>query len=359
MHGFLSECGFASSSGPAPQLPQPGLATSSSSSPLPLKMRLPLKQRRLTEVPLSQQWAQTSRTKATASIVNLGPLPDSPDSSCTCNTSRVQSIPLDDVANAAHGGVLRSVMHIQTGAGKPSYGAISGPRSVEQPPWLGEALAGWSNPTFAPYRSALPAPPAIPIPSEIDNAPIQQLQQITKDMLSQLTFLEQIDGKFLLCRLAVADGRDSLILVDQHAADERVRVERMLKTYCAQVVTGAVEVMPLAEARPILLDAHTARFVFAHTAEFEQWGLHLRPGEVDAQVGQCHVLAVPAVVASRLQNDLKLVKRLVMEHCSKLAAAATGAKVSGTWTSVIRQAPALLADLMNSRACRGESGRRL
>jgi DNA mismatch repair protein MLH3 len=39
----------------------------------------------------------------------------------------------------------------------------------------------------------------------------------------------QVDGKFISCVLPIQDGSKQIIMIDQHAADERVRLEVLTK----------------------------------------------------------------------------------------------------------------------------------
>lgn len=83
--------------------------------------------------------------------------------------------------------------------------------------------------------------------------------------------IEQVDRKFIACRIAKQVPRSLedpfedpslsegiLVLVDQHAADERIRVERLLKKLCMGFLgtTPGVEVRELIPPRPVLLTQH-------------------------------------------------------------------------------------------------------
>ena len=67
--------------------------------------------------------------------------------------------------------------------------------------------------------------------------------------LADAEVLGQVDRKFVACAIRRhSQEGDVLILVDQHAADERVRVERFLREYCegALAFGGTVSTMPVA-----------------------------------------------------------------------------------------------------------------
>src|SRR5689334_4875730 len=62
--------------------------------------------------------------------------------------------------------------------------------------------------------------------------------RFTKQDLKSVKVIGQVDDKFIACKLQCSDTHTSsnssstLILVDQHAADERIRVEMLLKEFC-------------------------------------------------------------------------------------------------------------------------------
>ncbi|KAL9713123.1 DNA mismatch repair protein [Leucoagaricus gongylophorus] len=105
-----------------------------------------------------------------------------------------------------------------------------------------------------------------------------------KEDLSLAKVIGQIDSKFIACMIdgstsgndaglrnnRVDSSTSTLVLIDQHAADERVRVESFLKELCMGFLstydnhTGSVcniRVRSLVPPKPILLAAHEFRFL--------------------------------------------------------------------------------------------------
>ncbi|KAG8906130.1 DNA mismatch repair protein [Tulasnella sp. 403] len=58
--------------------------------------------------------------------------------------------------------------------------------------------------------------------------------RFTRQDLRGLKVLCQVDRKFIACIVKLDHQRDTLVLIDQHAADERVRVERFLRAFSTQ-----------------------------------------------------------------------------------------------------------------------------
>ncbi|KAI0375882.1 hypothetical protein BV20DRAFT_1008769 [Pilatotrama ljubarskyi] len=222
--------------------------------------------------------------------------------------------------------------------------------------------------------------------------------------------LGQVDRKFIACviqssRSAREDeyagdalGEDgALVLIDQHAADERVRVERFLRELCEGFLSssdqpdlreGLREELPPAGVRAraiipprnVLLtrrEAHTvtgtnhvrlmfARWgiTFATTPDVHEmnWGLREDSEEAYAQVA---VATIPEVIADKLLAGDEL-REMIKGYFAQLESdGAEGIAQSQpavpkghddhphAWQKAMRYCPRELVDLVNSRACRG------
>lgn len=125
------------------------------------------------------------------------------------------------------------------------------------------------------------------------------------------------------------DGR-ALVLIDQHAASERVRVERFLKRICVQFLTGSKdgkgkgregdgiteqeqeEVVELDPPKPVLLTTREVEILREHEdvrALLIRWGIDVLfegEGEVGVEkdknvaYGQVWVKSVPEVVVKKV-----------------------------------------------------------
>lgn len=195
------------------------------------------------------------------------------------------------------------------------------------------------------YHMAGPTKRAIfgwgPTPGSSDFAASQI--RFRKDDLRKARIISQVDRKFIACVLGLdpngpsgekdnktcegqlaSDGK-TLILIDQHAADERVRVERFLKSICCgflshQEGSGGVETKQLTPPVPVLLTRHEASRLADlsdfHKA-FESWGFQFSgleetqsrlecETEVDGGYIQVFVSAIPEIVSEKVRVDEKL-----------------------------------------------------
>ena len=167
--------------------------------------------------------------------------------------------------------------------------------------------------------------------------------RFTKEDLRCAEIINQVDNKFIACRItkrscldmSVGDGgRDPyldspiLVLVDQHAADERVRVERLLKDLClgflnSQDQTGNNSsaskyafTRDLAPPRPVLLTQHEALSISQSQdiqESFRKWGVRFAElskvisssngaSDTSGNIGylQLYVSAIPDVVGEKV-----------------------------------------------------------
>lgn len=143
--------------------------------------------------------------------------------------------------------------------------------------------------------------------------------------LENVEVLGQVDKKFIACVFHTEPGDDDaentaptagepgqkrkvLVLVDQHAADERVRVERFLRELCdgflqyrpdyeaagtqPQTPTTGVRTRLLAPPVPVLLTEHEVRRLQDEDVQlaFRRWGLAFADVDDATRVGSCPAL---------------------------------------------------------------------
>lgn len=155
--------------------------------------------------------------------------------------------------------------------------------------------------------------------------------------------INQVDRKFIACLISdsgesdidgvVAEGHGirSLVLIDQHAADERVRVERLLRPLCIgflESMSGGedknrtVETRELSPAVPILLTSYELSILAGDLRirrTFRNWGFgfgelgtanELSDGVTGSGYVQVIVRSIPEVVADKasLSNSIRFMK---------------------------------------------------
>ncbi|KAK0243083.1 hypothetical protein EDD85DRAFT_919109 [Armillaria nabsnona] len=211
-----------------------------------------------------------------------------------------------------------------------------------------------------------------------------------KEDLRNAHVINQVDRKFIACLIndtgqIEGGGRPgrALVLIDQHAADERIRVERFLKTLCSgflysqkggQDKTRMVETRVLSPNIPILLTRHEA-IELARSPQVQRalcyWGfgfcgldevgLESEPDSEESGYRQIMVETIPDIVGNKLLVGDEL-RDLVKGSLSNPDLSGDPAVEDSTpesdensfvWLKALRWCPRELMNLINSKACRG------
>ncbi|GBE79898.1 hypothetical protein SCP_0211000 [Sparassis crispa] len=229
--------------------------------------------------------------------------------------------------------------------------------------------------------------------------------RISKAGLHAATVLGQVDRKFIACvigddgEVESTSGR-ALVLIDQHAADERIRVERFLQDLCLGFLHhksapedddhSGVRTRMLEPPLPVLLTRHEAVMLTEREGvrtAFRRWGvdfvglhdLHMLEVRERAELGprkeademeggrpgyvQVMVASIPEVVGDKLLAGEEL-RDFVKGYLAKLETEGTPAMPSiqpsasaenseFLWQRALRWCPHALLELINSKACRG------
>lgn len=231
-------------------------------------------------------------------------------------------------------------------------------------------------------------------------------QKFTKDDLKKAEFLAQVDKKFLLVKLKMntfssasnnnssnstnqdcttTASQETLIMVDQHAASERIRVERYLKDYCGSVARGddSVKIYTFEEPKRLLLSREEVLQLKERGGkeECERWGIGIDfvpttelgiQMEIDDEEEESRGLSdyiqvqlnhIPLVVSDRLKSEPRLQQELIRSFLAQLVDesgkgrerkfGSSLGRGENNWALVMRSCPLVLLDLINSKACRG------
>jgi len=271
--------------------------------------------------------------------------------------------------------------------------------------WLSDFLSSWQNPVFETVEKPIPCLPATrdssgtslragrlsshcqpsKYSSEFDKWAQSMQGRISKGALHNAEPISQVDQKFLLVKVPVDSlagaeqaqaHQELLILVDQHAADERCRVEALMQGYFTKSTKadGGRSWMACTESlnKPLQFDlpSHEHRLLEQYKKHFEHWGVFYRlassgpsrkPSEATVKI-----LSLPPSIAERCQQEPRLVIDLLRTEIWRLhesglltpTHSTAGANIDAddpghTWIGRFHDCPPGILDLINSRACRG------
>jgi DNA mismatch repair protein MLH3 len=220
--------------------------------------------------------------------------------------------------------------------------------------------------------------------------------------LSRMKVINQLDRKFIVCVLDfIGEGNSQtsdlpkrmLVLVDQHAASERVRVEGFLKTLCHHFLcpessgSQSAFLSELNPPRPVLLSRREASILCRDTkCILRRWGFDLSWPESESRdqntvpdaYEQVLVHSIPQVAGEKVREDALCDKRcssmyqilvgdelrhFLTDYATEfetsdvlptLGSEMLGADQDGpAWHKALRWCPRSLLEIINSRACRG------
>ena len=140
-----------------------------------------------------------------------------------------------------------------------------------------------------------------------------------REDIANMKVIAQVDHKFLLCALyreGTVSAEKKLFIVDQHAADERIRVERFLKKICLEFCDKSGQGASrrhLEPPRPVVLTKSEKLNLLRSNSirkAFEAWGFTLldeesfegrgSPEAQESESGTVHFIGIPEVVADKV-----------------------------------------------------------
>ncbi|KAJ3341596.1 DNA mismatch repair protein [Gonapodya sp. JEL0774] len=308
--------------------------------------------------------------------------------------------------------------------------------------WARDALSKWRNPVFAvPERSIATVSGVTNTANSFEerlrfgnsasnlgtrhsshyfnaNVPHKETETaIDKAQLGCARVIAQVDGKFIVCVIPnMKDGNwhidqadrcrqeseDILLIVDQHAADERRRLEKLWHELISDIgkngappctvnnkqrFPSTVATLVLSQPIKVTLSLRELAAVDRYRACFERWGIsfdmsdfresssrseqpetpHSRESELNwtqknSDFVTVKVLTLPKTIADRCITEPRMAQELVRGYLQQLEVnkpaltpptVEPNQKEPGALWSLISQSPRGLRDLMNSKACRG------
>jgi len=245
--------------------------------------------------------------------------------------------------------------------------------------WLGKALDTWQNPVFQNASSTTNNYDIQSRDSKHGTCPCsesllsnvmvnQETVRLNKSDLAHARVIAQVDRKFILIRVT-----DQLVLVDQHAASERVILEHLFtgmfnkKTSCHhnQVVTSC-----LSEPLQFRLPIAEKELLKSKISHLLVWGVNLemigdeeRQDIKNVEDFEIRVSHLPSVIVERCITEPRLVLDLIRAEMYKhfvpdtkipdaCPPSASNKSDNNDWVSKLTFCPQFIIDMVNSRACR-------
>ncbi|KAJ4988227.1 hypothetical protein SVAN01_06323 [Stagonosporopsis vannaccii] len=273
--------------------------------------------------------------------------------------------------------------------------------------WLDHLLQNWDNPVFKPTEQGFQQLSLQDGQSQGNTRPLQHSHtrcshfdmeiafsgagstssKLSKEALRRADVISQVDKKFILVRMRgtspefeMESCADIMVLIDQHAADERVQVESLLHDLCApmrneEYSNSQSESMTRSSVAQVILEKplHFAISSPEHShfktfkANFAAWSilydtgssasLGSRPGMSEKGIYKLSITALPPSIVERCKADPSLLISFLRSAVWKYADSpplppAASNDPHTSWVKKIATCPPGLVDMINSRACR-------
>ncbi|CAG8981890.1 hypothetical protein HYALB_00013563 [Hymenoscyphus albidus] len=278
--------------------------------------------------------------------------------------------------------------------------------STEEPsPWLKTLLEKWDNPVFA--SAQLPIPQVsidefaettrhmihghqhVCTQIDIDRALKDSSGingRISKQALLNAEIISQVDNKFILVKLntshsnaSQSDENEMLVIIDQHAADERIRIENLLEELCTpnpNCSEAGILTTTLEKTIHFEISSREIELLRTHRQHFSRWGILLAlppfgslPQSTEKSKGKTlqkiTVTSLPPGITERCKSYPRLLIDLIRTEAWKCEEKTTipylpknenenenENEEQPTWFKQIHTCPRGILDLLNSRACR-------
>ncbi|KAJ6002799.1 hypothetical protein N7451_005346 [Penicillium sp. IBT 35674x] len=271
--------------------------------------------------------------------------------------------------------------------------------------WVENLLKAWDNPTFARTEMPLPSYDLEADHFNPDGSSRNCLHEIgtleaagvarfkgklQRQSLADAAIIAQVDQKYILAKLSAAPSQSAtiqeavLVLIDQHAADERCRIEQLFEEMFisteppSEIKVRTVEISPIA----FKISSTEATLFHKYSGFFQDWGINYNMGEISASESTVFVHLVPALIAERCRLEPTLIVELLRREIwtneedgrKPLSAVMTSGdshtesygiifdekeysptepSTPHAWVQKLSGCPHGILDLLNSRACRG------
>ncbi|KAL2868475.1 putative DNA mismatch repair protein (Mlh3) [Aspergillus lucknowensis] len=246
---------------------------------------------------------------------------------------------------------------------------------LERNIWLENLLDNWKNPVFGRTQQSINA-----LDTNLDyDANIETSRsfhklcglesfsvsrysgKLRKRDLATAEVIGQVDQKFILVAIdtVTPECQPTLVLIDQHAADERCRAESLFEEFFADP-TGVQTI----QVDPILFDIpNTEALLFKRQQEyFGSWGVEYAV-EQRSRSGQAAVSVsrLPTMIAERCRTEPNLIVSIIRSEIWERTENGTTRPLtpriektenSRDWVERLAGCPSGILDLLNSRACR-------
>ena len=189
---------------------------------------------------------------------------------------------------------------------------------------------------------------------------------IERLQLHVCSVISQIDKKFILLKVPPtagtgADNSMKLFILDQHACDERIKLESSLQDFICNVLNNSLFSQPIVE-NPVGITTTEAHLFEHYSEEMRRWGVFYSIREEGTGNFRLIMESLPDILLERYKKDIAFLKDALLQHFTELEmrirnplpnpATHREELQSMKWWKCIDSIPTMIREVLNSKACR-------
>lgn len=167
--------------------------------------------------------------------------------------------------------------------------------------------------------------------------------------------IKQIDKKFILIVMRISRchelGAPALLVIDQHACDERIRVEALLKDFVDQVLDPNTQLkVELAEPITITIANNESILLEVYKDNLETLGIGFA-----ATYKNIAITHLPQLLIDKFDQDFALLKSYLLQYLhdlDKKIKSPISKSFPFAWFQIVVHLPQVFIDVINTKACR-------
>lgn len=195
------------------------------------------------------------------------------------------------------------------------------------------------------------------IHSEVGNLELHETSIDRNDLIDgNYRIIRQLDKKFILLVMPSSDNSThtkcpTLIAVDQHACDERIRVESLLKEFILMLLNESLDI---ALSNPFILSVSKKEetLFISYLSNFKAWGIKY---DINTEC-ELAITHLPHILIEKVGTNADFLRSCLLQHLFDLEYHKKKVNISNLspekWFQNVVQMPQVIIDCINSKACR-------
>lgn len=176
--------------------------------------------------------------------------------------------------------------------------------------------------------------------------------QVDRECLTRKNcrIIQQIYQKFILVVVSNANNTKNLLIIDQHACDERCRVEKLFKEFISKVADPDVDLrIKLMKTWKFSITNQENVYLIVHKQNLNSFGI-----DYEVQEQTLIITHLPELINDKFTGGEAFLKACILQHVYDLSDYGKRKTVntSNNWFERVNDLPKIIIELIKSKACR-------